>query len=382
MPRRARRRGDQGGTTACGRAGAAHALFDPGAERLLPPAEHGQEGLVRRPEGPEGARAGAEARRAVRCPRGELPARRARSPGPRLRGARGGQPTTRLLLDLGLWAHRPRCGQAGLRHSRGGAERRHEPGRPPRREGAGFCAWLWPTTSRAPMRSGRSARRSSAVRRQGGDGTSTWLSSTAWSPCTTSASSTTRSRADVTSPRAAVTTCARRRLTACSRPATAISPSALIWPTRGKPWLSSWAARPRPRTLASRRARSQCSPGGDPRAHRGLDHGAGVGGGVSPAPRGGGSARGARSDGEPGDRGPAGQGARPPRRARPPAARRDPASRRADSFRRGRPGPRARASLGEHNREIARDLGYADPDIAGLERDGVLHSAPASATER
>jgi ABC-type lipoprotein release transport system permease subunit len=39
-------------------------------------------------------------------------------------------------------------------------------------------------------------------------------------------------------------------------------------------------------------------------------------------------------------------------------------------------------SLGEHNREIARDLGYADPDIAGLERDGVLHSAPARATER
>src|SRR6266536_4670488 len=39
-------------------------------------------------------------------------------------------------------------------------------------------------------------------------------------------------------------------------------------------------------------------------------------------------------------------------------------------------------SLGEHHREIARDLGYADPDIAGLERDGVLHSAPASTTER
>ncbi len=34
-------------------------------------------------------------------------------------------------------------------------------------------------------------------------------------------------------------------------------------------------------------------------------------------------------------------------------------------------------SLGEHSREIARDLGYADPDIAGPERDGVLHSAPA-----
>jgi len=38
--------------------------------------------------------------------------------------------------------------------------------------------------------------------------------------------------------------------------------------------------------------------------------------------------------------------------------------------------------LGEHNREIARDLGYADPDIAALERDGVLHSDPASTTER
>ena len=39
-------------------------------------------------------------------------------------------------------------------------------------------------------------------------------------------------------------------------------------------------------------------------------------------------------------------------------------------------------SLGEHNRAIARGLGYTDPDIAGLERDGVLPSAPASATER
>ena len=35
-----------------------------------------------------------------------------------------------------------------------------------------------------------------------------------------------------------------------------------------------------------------------------------------------------------------------------------------------------------HNREIACDLGSADPDVADLERDGVLHSAPASATER
>ncbi len=39
-------------------------------------------------------------------------------------------------------------------------------------------------------------------------------------------------------------------------------------------------------------------------------------------------------------------------------------------------------SLGAHNREIARVLGYADPGSAGLERDGVLHSAPASTTER
>jgi crotonobetainyl-CoA:carnitine CoA-transferase CaiB-like acyl-CoA transferase len=38
--------------------------------------------------------------------------------------------------------------------------------------------------------------------------------------------------------------------------------------------------------------------------------------------------------------------------------------------------------LGEHNREIARGLGYADPDIAALERDGVLHSDPAVPTER
>ena len=38
--------------------------------------------------------------------------------------------------------------------------------------------------------------------------------------------------------------------------------------------------------------------------------------------------------------------------------------------------------LDEHNREIARSLGYADPDIAALEGAGVLHSAPARATER
>ena len=38
--------------------------------------------------------------------------------------------------------------------------------------------------------------------------------------------------------------------------------------------------------------------------------------------------------------------------------------------------------LGEHNRQIARELGYAEPDIAALERDGVLRSEPATSTER
>lgn len=37
--------------------------------------------------------------------------------------------------------------------------------------------------------------------------------------------------------------------------------------------------------------------------------------------------------------------------------------------------------LGEHNRQIARELGYADPDIAALERAGVLHSDATPPTE-